>query len=203
MARRGKWSLQQRRWERDNFLYSDSTGKNFVYQTDVTFLQNSGAASLVFRSNNDATNFKGYVVNLDGNSHKVKFMRWGEANLIDEKEIATSPDNKYALKVVALNGKISYYVNGILVANLGDYILQRDDKGQTTYISDGHFGLLNWNGEMVFQNTFYRELTDEELPIIDDVTVTSKMVLLNLKVNSSLKKQLIFNTCQTIPRLLI
>lgn len=158
----------------DNFLYSDSTGKNFVYQTDVTFLQNSGAASLVFRSNNDATNFKGYVVNLDGNSHKVKFMRWGEANLIDEKEIATSPDNKYALKVVALNGKISYYVNGILVANLGDYILQRDDKGQTTYISDGHFGLLNWNGEMVFQNTFYRELTDEELPIIDDVTVTSK-----------------------------
>ena len=156
----------------DNFLYSDSTGKNFVYQTDVTFLQNSGAASLVFRSNNDATNFKGYVVNLDGNSHKVKFMRWGEANLIDEKEIATSPDNKYALKVVALNGKISYYVNGILVANLGDYILQRDDKGQTTYISDGHFGLLNWNGEMVFQNTFYRELTDEELPIIDDVTVT-------------------------------
>lgn len=158
----------------DNFLYSDSTGKNFVYQTDVTFLQNSGAASLVFRSNNDATNFKGYVVNLDGNSHKVKFMRWGEANLIDEKEIAASPDNKYALKVVALNGKISYYVNGILVANLGDYTLQRDDKGQTTYISDGHFGLLNWNGEMVFQNTFYRELTDEELPIIDDVTVTSK-----------------------------
>nr|WP_205396301.1 GH32 C-terminal domain-containing protein [Streptococcus lutetiensis] len=158
----------------DSFLYSDSTGKNFVYQTDVTFLQNSGAASLVFRSNNDAANFKGYVVNLDGNSHKVKFMRWGEANLIDEKEIAASPDNKYALKVVALNGKISYYVNGILVANLGDYTLQRDDKGQTTYISDGHFGLLNWNGEMVFQNTFYRELTDEELPIIDDVTVTSK-----------------------------
>lgn len=158
----------------DNFLYSDSTGKNFVYQTDVTFLQNSGAASLVFRSNNDATNFKGYVVNLDGNSHKVKFMRWGEANLIDEKEIAVSPDNKYALKVLALNGKISYYVNGILVANLGDYTLQRDDKGQNTYISDGHFGLLNWNGEMVFQNTFYCELTDEELPIIDDVTVTSK-----------------------------
>lgn len=158
----------------DNFLYSDSTGKNFVYQTDVTFLQNSGAASLVFRSNNDAANFKGYVVNLDGNSHKVKFMRWGEANLIDEKEIAASPDNKYALKVVALNGKISYYVNGILVANLGDYTLQRDDRGQTTYIPDGHFGLLNWNGEMVFQNTFYRELTDEELPIINDVTVTSK-----------------------------
>lgn len=69
----------------DNFAYSTSTGKNFVFQTDVTFLQNSGAASLVFRSNNDANNLKGYVVNIDGNSHKAKLWRWAEANLIDEK----------------------------------------------------------------------------------------------------------------------
>ncbi|SEF22995.1 fructan beta-fructosidase [Streptococcus gallolyticus] len=158
----------------DSFLLSTSAGKNFVFQTDVTFLQNTGAASLVFRSTGDAQNLKGYVVNLDGNSHKIKFMRWGEANLIDEKEIEATSDNKYSLKVVAANGWISYYINGILVANLSDYTIQRDDRGQTTYIKDGNFGLLNWNGEMIFQNTFYRELTDAELPILKDVTVSSK-----------------------------
>lgn len=160
--------------EGDSFLLSTSAGKNFVFQTDVTFLQNTGAASLVFRSTGDAQNLKGYVVNLDGNSHKIKFMRWGEANLIDEKEIEATSDNKYSLKVVAANGWISYYINGILVANLSDYTIQRDDRGQTTYIKDGNFGLLNWNGEMIFQNTFYRELTDAELPILKDVTVSSK-----------------------------
>ncbi|WP_368395903.1 GH32 C-terminal domain-containing protein [Streptococcus gallolyticus] len=158
----------------DSFLLSTSAGKNFVFQTDVTFLQNTGATSLVFRSTGDAQNLKGYVVNLDGNSHKIKFMRWGEANLIDEKEIEATSDNKYSLKVVAANGWISYYINGILVANLSDYTIQRDDRGQTTYIKDGNFGLLNWNGEMIFQNTFYRELTDAELPILKDVTVSSK-----------------------------
>lgn len=158
----------------DSFLLSTSAGKNFVFQTDVTFLQNTGAASLVFRSTGDAQNLKGYVVNLDGNSHKIKFMRWGEANLIDEKEIEATSDNKYSLKVVAANGWISYYINGILVANLSDYTIQRADRGQTTYIKDGNFGLLNWNGEMIFQNTFYRELTDAELPILKDVTVSSK-----------------------------
>lgn len=160
--------------EGDSFLLSTSAGKNFVFQTDVTFLQNTGAASLVFRSTGDAQNLKGYVVNLDGNSHKIKFMRWGEANLIDEKEIEATSDNKYSLKVVAANGWISYYINGILVANLSDYTIQRDDRGQTTYIKDGNFGLLNWNSEMIFQNTFYRELTDAELPILKDVTVSSK-----------------------------
>lgn len=158
----------------DNFYFSESTGKDFVFQTDVTFLQNTGAASLVFRANNDTNNLRGYVVNLDGNSHKVKLWRWAEANLIDEKEIAATQDNKYSLKVVAIGGWISYYVNNVLVANLSDYTLQRNDLGQTTYIPEGHFGLLNWNGEMVFQNTFYKELTDKMIPTIDDVTVSSK-----------------------------
>lgn len=72
----------------DNFLFSESTAGNFVFETDVTFLQDAGAASLLFRSNNDPNNLKSYVVNLDGHSHKVKFWRWAEANLIEEKEVA-------------------------------------------------------------------------------------------------------------------
>ena len=85
----------------------------------------------------------------------MKFWRWAEANLIDEKEIAATADNKYNLKVIAADEWISYYVNDVMVANLSDYTMQRNDMGQNTYISDGYFGLLNWNGEMVFQNTFF------------------------------------------------
>lgn len=158
----------------DNFLYSQTKGKNFIFQTDVTFLKNEGAASLTFRSNNDPNDLKNYTVNVDASSHKVKLWRWAEANLIDEKDIAPTKDNHYQLKVIAIDEWISYYVNDVLVANLSDYTMQRNDRGQTTYIPEGYFGLLNWNGEMVFQNTFYTPIKDTETPLIDDVTVTSK-----------------------------
>nr|WP_105141634.1 GH32 C-terminal domain-containing protein [Streptococcus suis] len=158
----------------DNFLFSESTAGNFVFETDVTFLQDAGAASLLFRSNNDPNNLKSYVVNLDGHSHKVKFWRWAEANLIEEKEVAAREDKTYHLRVVAANDWISYYVNDELVANLGDYTVQRNDMGQKNGIVDGHFGILNWNGEMLFQNTYFTPLADNELPFIDDISVTSK-----------------------------
>ncbi|HEL1623415.1 TPA: GH32 C-terminal domain-containing protein [Streptococcus suis] len=158
----------------DNFLFSESTAGNFVFETDVTFLQDAGAASLLFRSNNDPNNLKSYVVNLDGHSHKVKFWRWAEANLIEEKEVAAREDKTYHLRVVATNDWISYYVNDELVANLGDYTVQRNDMGQKNGIVDGHFGILNWNGEMLFQNTYFTPLADNELPFIDDISVTSK-----------------------------
>ncbi|AUW95784.1 glycosyl hydrolase family 32 [Streptococcus pluranimalium] len=158
----------------DNFLQTTSFGKNFTFETDVTFLQNVGAASLIFRSNNDMEHLSNYTVNLDANSHKAELWRWGETNLTDEKEVPSAPDNKYHLKVTAVNGWLSYYVNGVLVANLGDHILQYDDRGQNTYIPSGYFGLLNWNGEMIFQNTYYTELDDTDVPLILDIAVTSE-----------------------------
>ncbi|WP_369350350.1 GH32 C-terminal domain-containing protein [Streptococcus hillyeri] len=157
----------------DNFLYTESHGKNFIFETDVTFLKNEGAASLTFRSNNDPENLKNYTVNLDANSHRARLWRWAEANLIDDKEVAATLDNRYHLKVVATDEWLSYYVNDVLIANLSDFTLQRNDKGQTTPISEGYFGLLNWNGEMIFQNTFYTPLADEELPFLEDIIVSS------------------------------
>lgn len=158
----------------DNFLQTTSFGKNFTFETDVTFLQNVGAASLIFRSNNDMENLSNYTVNLDANSRKAKLWRWAEGHLTEEKEVPLAPNNKYHLKVTAVNGWLSYYVNDVLVANLGDHILQYDDRGQNTYIPSGYFGLLNWNGEMVFQNTYYTELDDTDIPLILDIGVTSE-----------------------------
>ncbi len=137
----------------DSFLYSQTNGNNFVYATDVTFLQQTGAAALVFRSNNDPNAKSSYAVNFDAGSKKAKLWRWDanqDIQLIDEKDVQARADNTYHLKVVAIDSWISYYINETLIASTGDYTMQRQDKGQDTVISDGYFGLLNWNGEMVF-----------------------------------------------------
>ena len=160
----GVWEVREQglysdaRGKGDSFFYSQSQGKDFVYSTDVTFLSKEGAAALIFRSNNNPDDKSSYAVNIDGGSNNVKFWRWQggrDYQFINEKHIEPTDDNKYRLKVVSIGSWVSYYVNDILVASSGDYTLQRDDKGQNTYLSEGYFGLLNWNSELLFQNTFY------------------------------------------------
>ncbi|MFG6393917.1 MAG: GH32 C-terminal domain-containing protein [Lachnospiraceae bacterium] len=166
----------------DSFLYSQTEGTDFVYSTDVTFKDDNGAASLVFRSNNDAGQKECYVVNLDAGTMKCKFWKWqtdGEYQLIPKidnvKEISRSEDNTYNLKVVAVDSWISYYVNDELIASTGDYTLQDfdQDRGQSSCYYNGYLGLLNWNGNMVFQNTYYKEIGSEFTPVLKDINVTS------------------------------
>lgn len=174
----------------DSFFYSQSSGKNFVYATDVTFNQNNGAAALIFRANNDSDNKNMYAVNVDIGGHKAKFWRWvdnKDIQLIDERDVVPTADNRYTLKVVTVNNWISYYVNDVLMASTGDYVLQKADKGQNTVIPEGHFGLLNWNGDVVFQNTKFALLDNASLPLIDNIAVTSDKGSVENKVNSSLK----------------
>ncbi|WP_057491387.1 GH32 C-terminal domain-containing protein [Streptococcus orisasini] len=160
----------------DSFLYSQSSGKNFIYAADVIFKQNSGAAALIFRGNNDSNHKNMYAVNVDVGGHKAKLWRWvdnKDIQLIDERDVVPTADNRYTLKVVAVNKWISYYVNDVLMASTGDYVLQKTDKGQNTVIPEGYFGLLNWNGDLVFQNIKFTLLDDATIPLIDNVTVTS------------------------------
>ena len=180
----GVWEVREQglysdaRGKGDSFLYSQSQGKDFVYSTDVTFLSKEGAAALIFRSNNNPDDKSSYAVNIDGGSNNVKFWRWQggrDYQFINEKHIEPTDDNKYRLKVVSIGSWVSYYVNDILVASSGDYTLQRDDKGQNTYLSEGYFGLLNWNSELLFQNTFYKEITPQSNPELEDIRVTSSV----------------------------
>ena len=72
-----------------------------------------------------------------------------------------------------LKQSLSYYVNDVLIASTGDYTLQKDDKGQSTVLTEGSLGLLNWNGEMTFQNTYYTELNDQNTPELKNISVSS------------------------------
>ena len=160
----------------DCFAFSEVQGTNFVYSTDIDFDGTEGAAALVFRSNRDLGNKECYAVNIDVGSHRCKFWRWQRNDalqLIDEREVPATADEKYTLKVVACDSWILYYVNDQLIGSTGDYVLQAGNRGQNTAIQEGFFGLLNWNSRVTFQNTYYKELGGDFDPILTDITVTS------------------------------
>jgi len=176
----------------DAFLLSESQGSNFVYSTTLKFNEDGGAAGLVFRSNNNLDNKELYAVNVSEENGKAvaKFWRWyrneayqllnhkekdaeGHDAFVDGKIIDKDANSTYELKVVAYDTWILYYVNGKLVGSLGDYNLQYDNLGQPTSIKSGKYGLINYNGNVTFQNTKYKEFTESFNPILSDITVTS------------------------------
>ena len=162
----------------DCFAFSEVRGTDFVYSTDIDFDGTEGAAALVFRSNRDLDNKECYAFNIDVGSHRCKFWRWQKNDalqLIDEKEVPAAADEKYTLKVVAYDSWILCYVNGQLVASTGDYVIQPGNRGQSTVLTEGCFGILNWNSKVTFQNTCYQELSGDFNPILTDITVTSSV----------------------------
>ena len=161
----------------DCFLYSRASGADFVYSTDITFNKDEGAAALLFRNQDTDSNGECYAVNLDAASRKCKLWRWSDETdyqLMNESQTVPEADT-YTLKVVAVGSWISCYVNDELVASSGDYTLphQYDDKGQNTVRKNGYFGLLNFNGDVTFQNTRYTEITNAFTPLLNDLSVTS------------------------------
>lgn len=178
----GNWSIQadglhsDATNQGDTFLFTTSKGKNFVYSTDIHLNSNTGAPGLLFKSNNNLTSKEAYAVNIDASSMHVKMWRWheGEAmQLMDEYAIEKSANDTYTLKVVVIDNWIQYYVNDRLITSLGDFTLQRDDKGQPTAIGDGYYGLINWNANATYQNTYYQEISDNTDARIKDIDVTS------------------------------
>ena len=162
----------------DCFAFSQVQGKNFVYSTDLDFDGTEGAAALVFRSNQDLNNKECYAFNIDVGSHRCKFWRWQKNDalqLIDEKEVPATADEKYTLKVVAYDSWILCYVNDQLVASTGDYVLQPGNRGQSTVLKEGCFGILNWNSKVTFQNTYYKELSGDFNPLLTDISITSSV----------------------------
>lgn len=158
------------------WAFSQKTGKNFVFSTDVTFLRDKGAATLLFRSANSSSWDDCYAANLDASSLVGKMWRQEEGidlPLTDAKTVPAVANKTYTLTVIAIDSWMQFYVNGELVGATADYTLSPGNKGQNTHYKEGCFGLLNWNGEMIFQNTTCTEITDTFTPLASDIHVTS------------------------------
>ena len=189
----------------DCFLFSETFADNFIYTTDVKFLSDGGAASLVFRNPATDSSDNCYAVNIDNGNKKCKFWKWTKGNagqLSNEIDAPESKDGIYTLKVVAVNNWISYYVNDVLVASTGDYTLTPDDKGQNTCVNEGYLGLLNWNSEVIFQNTYVTPIEEANDPTLTDITVASETGTVEAKpqfsANEPITIQYVKNDAETV-----
>lgn len=142
----------------DNFAISQTTGTDFTYQSDVT-LPSTGAASLVFRSNDNGSS--SYVANVDKGAGMGKLFKFinGAATVLSEFRLASTKDN-YNLKVKAIGSHIEYYIDGSLVANCSDGSL-----------SSGKFGVLTYSGAEIYQNLNKYDINAATYPKLTDLQI--------------------------------
>ncbi|MHB9056776.1 MAG: hypothetical protein ACYC2P_11600, partial [Paludibacteraceae bacterium] len=141
----------------DGFALSNTKAYNFVYEADVVFNnRNESAASLVFGSNNNPGQKNMYVANINahnGVARLFKFQynsRGTEAlDLVSQKNIPLTDDNKYHLSVTVIGKHIVYSINGQVVANTADY-MNGNIAGQNDAFIDHNLGLLSWNANCVY-----------------------------------------------------
>ena len=174
---KGEWKVTDEGMESnavgtgDAFLFSKTTAEDFVYTADVDFKESSGAAGLIFRNQNDNACQNCYALNISSDG-EYKLWRWDRgADQYLTRVGRIDQADQYALKVIAIDGRMCCYINGVLVANVGDYTFGSQDMGQDTVLWNGYMGLINWNGHVVFQNVNIQSLSDENSPLIKNVEV--------------------------------
>ena len=169
----------------DSFLFSETTGKDFVYEADIQFKERKGAASLIMRSNGKTDDKKEmYVANINGESGAVRLFKF-EGNdapdLFKEQKVSLTDDNTYHLKVVAIGSHMVYYINDKLVMNTADYTMGDDASnnaaavlgGQDDALTEGQFGFLTWEANVVYKNVKMSSITEGNTPQLSGLTAES------------------------------
>ncbi|MDD6350454.1 GH32 C-terminal domain-containing protein [Intestinibaculum porci] len=170
----------------DNFLYSDTQGKDFVYEADVHFNGKKsdirGAASLVFRADGDHKYM--YVANLNGQNGECRIFKFGDpVDLGPIKKVELNDDGNYHLKVIAIGKHILYYVNDQLMINTADYTMSNGHYGQNDALTEGTFGLLTWESNVTYKNVKYTTITDDNSPELSDIKIASNEGKVNMPIN--------------------
>ena len=161
----------------DQFAYSTTTGKDFVYEADVTFnnLDEDGAAALLFRSPKEGSS---YIANLNGKTGVARVFKFGDrtdgaVDLAPAGPVKVKESGTYHLKIVAIREHIVYYVDDTLVLNPADYSVGGWNHGQDDTYLEGRFGLMTWNTNVTYQNVNYTEITDANSPELSKLSIIS------------------------------
>jgi hypothetical protein len=124
-------------------LNSQTAGRGFTYEGDVTIGAGGGAGALVFCANSNATQF--YAANIDSIQQRVTL--WGPG-ISQGTTVSASitPGATYHLRVAVNGSSIQVYLNTM---NGGTTpVLTVSDS---TYVG-GQFGINVWNGSATLQN---------------------------------------------------
>ena len=138
----------------DTFALSQTVATDFIYEADVKFCDTKGAASLVFRSKDNP--YEGsYVANVDKTQGLMRVFKFpGGIN------VGTAPlkENKkdYHLRVEVVGDLIKFYVDGELAVT-----------GNDATFATGKLGLLTWYSTVTYQNVTYREITSDDVLVLN------------------------------------
>jgi len=141
----------------DSFAISDTTGSDFIYQTDVT-LPSVGAASIVFRSNDNGSD--SYVANVDSGAGMGKLFKFQNGSATVFKEFKIPSKSTYNLKVKAIGSHVDYYIDNNLVGSFDD-----------SSFSSGKFGLLNYSASEIYQNLNKTDINAATYPKLTDLKI--------------------------------
>ena len=183
----------------DGFMLSSTeAGANFIYEADVQF-NNTGesAASLVFGNSNNLSSKNMYVANIhvhNGVARLFKFQKTGlrgqdAFDLVAQRTISRSADNKYRLSVTVIGKHIVYSLNGEVVANTADYTMG-GVGGQNDAFTGHYLGLLSWKANCSYQNLYVTEITPTTDPQLSDLSIHA--------VNGSVEHNVIFESTQYV-----
>jgi len=177
----------------DEFLFSTTKVKDFVYSADVNFAnRNNSAASLLIRGTNDLASKNMYIANVNaqtGVARLFKFQNNSALDLVSSKVVALTADNKYHLEVTAIGKHMVFKVNGELVVNTADYT-SATVYGQNDAILEGYVGLLSWNVNVMYQNMILTEITDTTNPKLNQLSVST--------VDGTVEHQMMFKPDQYV-----
>lgn len=137
----------------DCFAMSDTEISDFSFTAKVK-IKNSGAASLVFRSNDSGS--QAYVANVDLTRGTARMFKFPATGVFEFGEISVDRSQKeYTLRVDCIGESISYYIDGKPVAVVND----------SSY-SAGKLGLLIWSSDTLFTDIQYTPIAEANKPAL-------------------------------------
>lgn len=154
----------------DNFALSTTEASNFIYEADIKFNEQKGAASLVFRSTDNPA-LGSYVANIDKSQNRIRIFRFPGGIDIGSAPLTESKDS-YHLRVEAFNDSIKFYVDDELVV-----------AGNDNTLKSGKLGLLTFNSSITYQNVKHTILQNEDFPVLDDFALSGDNVIFTPKYN--------------------
>lgn len=137
----------------DCFAMSDTVIADFTFSATVK-IKNQGAASLVFRSNDNGS--EAYVANVDLTRGTARLFKFPATGVFEFGEIPVDKSKKeYTLRVDCVGDSISYYIDGKLVTSV-------NDSSYTT----GKPGLLIWSSDTLFTNVKWTPIPESAKPAL-------------------------------------
>lgn len=142
----------------DCFAMSDTIISDFSFTAKVK-IKNSGAASLVFRSNDSGS--QAYVANVDLTRGTARMFKFPATGVFEFGEIAVDKSQKeFTLLVDCIGESIAYYIDGKPVAIVTD----------SSYCT-GKLGLLIWSSDTLFSDIRYTPITDDDKPTLTALSI--------------------------------